>query len=217
MEKNAKAKMLVVDDHSLILDGICRIVNKIPEVLIADAVTSGKQAIELISQRDYDIYLLDVSIPDVSGFDLITQIREVNEQARIIINTMHEEIWIINRLIRSGVNAVILKTSASSELLDAIHCVLKGETYTCPRFESICQKLRYSLMHSQPKDVPTKRELDVLQAVAKGFSTHEIAALLAISENTVETFRKRLISKFGARNAIDMVIKAVERGWLILR
>ena len=72
-------------------------------------------------------------------------------------------------------------------------------------------------MHSQPKDVPTKRELDVLQAVAKGFSTHEIAALLAISENTVETFRKRLISKFGARNAIDMVIKAVERGWLILR
>lgn len=217
MEKNAKAKMLVVDDHSLILDGICRIVNKIPEVLIADAVTSGKQAIELISQRDYDIYLLDVSIPDVSGFDLITQIREVNEQARIIINTMHEEIWIINRLIRSGVNAVILKTSASSELLNAIHCVLKGETYTCPRFESICQKLRYSLMHSQPKDVPTKRELDVLQAVAKGFSTHEIAALLAISENTVETFRKRLISKFGAKNAIDMVIKAVERGWLILR
>ena len=217
MEKNAKAKMLVVDDHSLILDGICRIVNKIPEVLIADAVTSGKQAIELISQRDYDIYLLDVSIPDVSGFDLITQIREVNEQARIIINTMHEEIWIINRLIRSGVNAVILKTSASSELLNAIHCVLKGETYTCPRFESICQKLRDSLMHSQPKDVPTKRELDVLQAVAKGFSTHEIAALLAISENTVETFRKRLISKFGARNAIDMVIKAVERGWLILR
>lgn len=217
MEKNAKAKMLVVDDHSLILDGICRIVNKIPEVLIADAVTSGKQAIELISQRDYDIYLLDVSIPDVSGFDLITQIREVNEQARIIINTMHEEIWIINRLIRSGVNAVILKTSASSELLNAIHCVLKGETYTCPRFESICQKLRYSLMHSQPKDVPTKRELDVLQAVAKGFSTHEIAALLAISENTVETFRKRLISKFGARNAIDMVIRAVERGWLILR
>lgn len=217
MEKNAKAKMLVVDDHSLILDGICRIVNKIPEVLIADAVTSGKQAIELISQRDYDIYLLDVSIPDVSGFDLITQIREVNEQARIIINTMHEEIWIINRLIRSGVNAVILKTSASSELSNAIHCVLKGETYTCPRFESICQKLRYSLMHSQPKDVPTKRELDVLQAVAKGFSTHEIAALLAISENTVETFRKRLISKFGARNAIDMVIKAVERGWLILR
>lgn len=217
MEKNAKAKMLVVDDHSLILDGICRIVNKIPEVLIADAVTSGKQAIELISQRDYDIYLLDVSIPDVSGFDLITQIREVNEQARIIINTMHEEIWIINRLIRSGVNAVILKTSASSELLNAIHCVLKGETYTCPRFESICQKLRYSLMHSQPKDVPTKRELDVLQAVAKGFSTHEIAALLVISENTVETFRKRLISKFGARNAIDMVIKAVERGWLILR
>ena len=216
MEKKVKAEMLVVDDHSLILDGICKIVNKMPEVVVADAVTSGKQALELIAQRDYDIYLLDVSVPDVSGFDLITQIREVNEQARIIVNTMHEEIWIINRLARSGVNAVILKTSASSELSNAIRCVLKGETYACPRFESIYQKLRHSSVALQPKDVPTKRELDVLRAVAKGFSNNEISALLAISENTVETFRRRLISKFGAKNAIDMVVKAVEQGWLIL-
>ena len=216
MEKKVKAEMLVVDDHSLILDGICKIVNKMPEVIIADAVTSGRKALELVAQRDYDVYILDVSMPGVSGFDLITQIREVNEQARIIVNTMHEEIWIINRLVRSGVNAVILKTSASSELTNAIRCVLKGETYTCPRFESICQKLRHSSMTLQPNDIPTKRELDVLQAVAKGLNTHEIAALLVISENTVETFRKRLISKFEAKNAVDMVIKAIEQGWLIL-
>lgn len=216
MEKILKAEMLVVDDHSLILEGICKIVSQMPEIVVADAVTSGKSAMELIARCDYDIYILDVSMPDISGFDLITQIREVNEQARIIVNTMHEEIWIINRLIQSGVNAVILKTSASSELTNAIHCVLKGETYTCPRFENICRKLRHSSMTLQPKDAPTKREFDVLQAVAKGFSTHEIAAKLSISENTVETFRKRLISKFEAKNAIDMVVKAVEQGWLML-
>mgnify|MGYP003211072852 FL=1 len=93
MEKNVKAELLVVDDHSLVLEGICKIVNKMPDVTVADAVTSGKRAAELIEERDYDVYILDISIPDVSGFDLITQIRELNDQARIIVNTMHEEIW----------------------------------------------------------------------------------------------------------------------------
>lgn len=217
MEKKVKAEMLVVDDHSLILDGICKVINKMSEALVTDAVTSGRQASELIAQRDYDIYILDVNLPDISGFDLIKQIREQNEQARIIINTMHEEIWIVNRLVRSGVNAVILKSSASSELVNAIRSVLKGEVYACPRFESIAHKLQHPSTTLQPKDVPTKRELDVLQAVSKGLNTHEIARLLNISENTVETFRKRLISKFEAKNAIDMVVKAALRGWITLQ
>lgn len=206
MEKNVKAELLVVDDHSLILEGICKIVNKMPEVTVADAVTSGKQA----------IYILDISIPDISGFELIAKIRELNDQAKIVVNTMHEEIWMVNRLVQCGVNAVILKSSAHAELVAAIRSVLRGESYTCPRFASILQKLNSSSSGLQPKDAPTRRERDVLEAVAKGMNTHEIAALLKISENTVETFRKRLISKFGAKNAIDMVVKAVSQGWIKL-
>ena len=91
MEKNVKAELLVVDDHSLILEGICKIVNKMPEVTVADAVTSGKQAIKLIEERDYDVYILDISIPDISGFELIAKIRELNDQAKIVVNTMHED------------------------------------------------------------------------------------------------------------------------------
>lgn len=216
MEKNVKAELLVVDDHSLVLEGICKIVNKMPDVTVADAVTSGKRAAELIEERDYDVYILDISIPDVSGFDLIAQIRELNDQARIIVNTMYEEIWMVNRLVQCGVNAVILKASASTELVAAIRSVLRGETYTCPRFASISQKLSSGLAGLQAKDAPTRRERDVLEAVAKGMNTHEIAILLKISENTVETFRKRLISKFGAKNAIDMVVKAVAQGWIKL-
>lgn len=100
MEKNVKAELLVVDDHSLILEGICKIVNKMPEVTVADAVTSGKQAIKLIEERDYDVYILDISIPDISGFELIAKIRELNDQAKIVVNTMHEEIWMVNRLVQ---------------------------------------------------------------------------------------------------------------------
>ncbi len=216
MEKNVKAELLVVDDHSLMLEGICRVVNKMPEAIVADAVTSGKRAVELIEKRDYDVHILDISIPDMSGFELIAKLRELNDQARIIVNTMHEEIWMVNRLVQCGVNAVILKASTPTELMAAIRSVLKGETYTCSRFASISQKLGSVSAGLQFKNAPTRRERDVLEAVSKGLNTHEIAELLRISENTVETFRKRLISKFGAKNAIDMVVKAATQGWIKL-
>ena len=103
------------------------------------------------------------------------------------------------------------RVRAVSEHLLVVNLMMKNLT-----FASILQKLNSSSSGLQPKDAPTRRERDVLEAVAKGMNTHEIAALLKISENTVETFRKRLISKFGAKNAIDMVVKAVSQGWIKL-
>lgn len=214
MEKNLNAEILAVDDHYLILEGICKVVNRMPEVIAVDTATSGKQALELIAMHDYDVYILDVNIPDISGFDLIVRIRELNENARIIIYTMHEEIWNINRLVLCKVNAVVLKSSVTSNLVDAIRSVLQGDSYACPRFATISRKLCNTSALAQSKGIPTKREQDVLRAVARGLNTHEIADLLGISENTVETFRKRLISKFKAKNAIDMVLKAVSQGWI---
>lgn len=214
MEDKMKAEILVVDDHSLILEGICRVLKRIPEVVVADAVTSGKKAAALIAKRDYDLYILDVSMPDMSGFDLIALIREMNSDARIIINTMHEEIWMVNRLAQSGVNAILLKSADSVELELAVRKVLEGESYTCERFNFICQKLHRSSANVHTKDVPTSRELEVLRGIAQGMSTLEIASSLHVSENTVETFRRRLISKFDAKNSVDMVMKAVARGWI---
>lgn len=214
MEVEMRASVLVVDDHDLVLEGIRMVLSKIPEVYLADAVTTGKEALRLIEQRDYDLYILDVSIPDVSGFDLIANIRQLNPQARIIVNTMHEEIWNINRLVRCKVNAVVLKASASTELVSAIYYVLRGDTYVCERFASISQKLHAGTVFMLSQDKPTKREQEVLEAIAKGMNTHEIANLLRVSENTVETFRRRLLLKFGAKNATEMVVQAIAKGWI---
>lgn len=216
MEKNVKADVLVVDDHSLVLEGICKVVDQMPEVAGLLATTSGKRALELISERMFDVYILDLSMPEVSGFDLIAAIREVNAKARIVVSTMHEEVWMVNRMINSGVNAIVLKSSASEELVAAVRAVLSGNIYTCPRFTSISKKMKANLDGIHDDDLPTRREREVLEAMAKGMNTHEIALFLKISENTVETFRKRLMSKFGAKNATDIVVKAITRGWIEL-
>lgn len=211
---DGKAEILLIDDHALILEGIQRMLERIPEVQISDTATSGKVAAELINKRDYDVYILDVNLPDISGLELAEMIRKHNKSARIIVNTMHEEVWMINRLIRQKVDGVVLKSSDAEEIVKAVEHVLQGEPYACPRFMAIRQKLGDGLVTAHPKDVPTKRELEVLRAVAKGYNTHEIAKELQISENTVETFRKRLMQKFCAKNAIDLVVKAIVRGWI---
>lgn len=207
-----KAEILLVDDHTLILEGMRRVLDCIPEVRVADAVTSGKEAMALIEKKDYDMYILDVNLPDVSGMELIERLRERKRNARIIVNTLHEEIWTIHKLVNLKVNAVVLKSSDAREIENAVKAVLRGESYTCPRFRSIRLKIEEESVRACPKDLPTKRETEVLRAISKGDSTHEIAAKLQISENTVETFRKRLIQKFGAKNAIDLVMKAIAKG-----
>ncbi len=216
--EHTKTEILLVDDHSLILQGIRRIVEQIPCISLIHTATSGTEASQMIKQYSYDIYMLDIDLPDISGFELVKQIRAKDEYARIIVNTMHEEVWILNKLIKCEVNSVILKSSDEKAVEQAINHVLNDKSYCCPRFEHIRRKLRYGVcaeLHED--DIPTKRELEVLQAISTGNSTPQIASMLQISENTVETFRKRLMLKFDAKNAIDMVVKAVAKGWIRIK
>lgn len=209
-------EILLVDDHSLILAGIGRIVERIPEISKVHAVTSAREAAGLIVSRAFDIYMLDIELPDGSGFDLIKQIRAKDEDARIIINTMHEQVWIINKLIKCQVDAIILKSSESGVVEQAVQAVINDRPYCCPRFEHISRRLRNGKNRELPDDAPTKRELEVLKAIAQGNSTIQIARMLGISENTVETYRKQLFLKFDAKNAIDLAMKAVAKGWITI-
>ena len=211
-----KMEILLVDDHSLILAGIKSIVERIPEIATAYTAMSGKEASSLISTRNFDIYMLDIELPDASGFDLIKQIREKDKDARIIINTMHEQVWIINKLIKYQVDSIILKSSESTVVEQAIKAVINDRSYCCPRFEHISRKLRNGKNAELPVDNPTKRELEVLKAISKGNSTTQIAQMLGISVNTVETYRKQLFLKFGAKNVIELTMKALTQGWITI-
>ena len=130
---------------------------------------------------------------------------------------MHEEIWIVNKLRHPDINAVVFKSSGTEALREAVCAVMVDENYYCQRYQQLYkEKSRPDDETELPDMLPTSRELDVLKAIAQGMSTHEISRYLFISENTVEWHRKNLMLKFAARNATDLVIKALTKGYLTI-
>lgn len=210
---NRKAQILLVDDHTLILQGMKHVIAQMSEIDRVCTASSGAEAMQLISTRPFDLYLLDIELPDTNGFELITQIQQKYPEARILINTMHEEIWTLKKLVKADISGAILKSADINELTLAIQTILKGEHYFCKRFTSILNRLH---MEDRIKETLTLRELEVLQAIAKGYNTREIADLLHVSNNTIESHRKSLMSKLEAKNVVDLVLKAIHLGIISL-
>ena len=210
---NPKAKILLVDDHTLILQGIKHVVSQMPEIDIVYTASSGSEAMRLANLQPFDLYLLDIELPDTNGFDLIQKILQKYPDARILINTMHEEIWTLKRLMKAPIRGAILKSADINELVTAIQTILEGETYVCKRFKEILNRI-----HAEEpiKEQLPLRERDVLQAIARGLNTREIAELFHVSNNTIESHRKSLMAKLEAKNAVDLVLKAIHLGIISL-
>lgn len=209
------ADIAIADDHSLVLEGLRSLISGMPGVGHIEGMNCGTQLLSRIKERSFSLYIIDIELPDIDGFDLIDQIRSLHPNAHFMVNTMHEEIWTVSKLLHYKVDAVVFKSSSSTLIREAIKAVLGGDTYFCPRFCRMMDRVRRRERWAveNPFQI-TGRELEVLKAIAAGLRSTEIAAKLFISENTVETHRRNLMTKLSARNSADMVMKAVERGLL---
>lgn len=202
--------LVVIDDHPLVLEGLRSLLEGNPHLRSTTYIRSGRELLSMLLLQSHDVYMVDIDISDTDGISLISKIRTAYPSARIIVNTLHEEPWIVKRLEDLGVDAVILRTSDPENILRAIEAISDGQRYFCPEFN------RRKTSRQPRADAPSPREMEVLKAMAHGYSTLEISHLLFISENTVETHRKNLMLKLGARNATDLVLRAIERGYLTL-
>ncbi|WP_300728848.1 response regulator transcription factor [uncultured Bacteroides sp.] len=207
-----KSNILLVDDHALILQGMKHLIQQMPEIGNVSTASTGKEAVHIINSQPFDLYMLDLELPDMTGFELIEVIRKKKPQARILISTMHEEIWTIKRLIQNNIDGAVLKSTDTFELKLAIQKIMGGETYFCRRFERILQRSNNSKVESSVKDRLTQREIEVLKAIAQGLNTREIAEFFHVSSNTIESHRKNLMIKLEAKNAVDLVLKAINYG-----
>ena len=200
------AHILVVDDHSLVLKALKDILKAdFPNAVISDA-NSGTAALELLAKTHFDVVILDIGLPDVSGLDMISQIKSLCPGMRIIVNTMHEELWFVKQLLKSDVDAILFKSLDSSAIVDAVVNVLAGNKYYCD------EVARMNDSGILTEDNVTPRELDVLKLISEGLSNNEISTALCISVNTVDTHRRHLMEKLNAKNAADLVMTGVSMG-----
>lgn len=210
-EDTGKLQLLLVDDHPVILEGIKNIIQSFREIDKIYTASTGEKALEQLSSHTINICIIDIELPDISGFDLIEQIRSLYPDIRIIIETMHNEIWSIRRMIESEADAIVLKQSDPDELHKAVCAVANGEKYYC----RYVQQYQKDKQPGSDKDL-SKRELEVLKYIAKGMKSNEIAEILYISVNTVEFHRKQIMMKLYARNVSDMISKAIKKGLLVV-
>lgn len=214
--KEREIRILLVDDHDLVLQGLKRIVEcSLPEIKNVCTASSGQEALLLIASQRFNLFVLDMELPDISGMDIIVRIREKDPQARIIVNTMHEEIWFIKNLIQCSVDGILFKSIDSTKIAEAIRRVLDGETYYCPYAEHVRAQMKRS--DEGRREELTSRELDVLKRISEGKNTQEIAQELCVSTNTVDTHRRHLMDKLDARNVADLIMTAISKGIIPIR
>lgn len=199
--------ILIIEDHQIVLLGLVTILSTFGDIKRIDKAITGSEALALVKDHAFDIIILDVELPDISGFTLLSQIREICPDVSVVFHSMHEEFWIIRQMMVSGADAIVLKSDDITELRMALEKVVVGDSYYSSRFEEYCRKY-------EKQQMPTDRELDVLRAIAEGKRTSEIADMLFVSANTVEFHRKRLLRKLGVSNVAELIREAMERGFL---
>lgn len=201
-------KIAVVDDHELIIEGIISTLKNNAEYKVEKFGDATALAKKMDAGKDYDIYIIDLELPDLDGFALINLIRVRNPQARIIVNTVHDELWTLRKLLTCDVNAIIYKSGRRDEIIKAIDAILNGKNYYCEAVNNVISEV------ADASKFPTSRELEVLSRIAQGKTSREIAADLFVSDNTVEAHRKSLFQKLEAVNVADLVVKAIAKGYI---
>lgn len=204
--------ILIADDHELIMVGINSILKEhftIDEIVM---LTNPQDVIDQVDKRLFDLYILDLEFKDITGFSLIKHIRKKDPNAKIIVNTMHEEIWNVNQLLELGTNAIILKRSSGEYLKHAVTAVMKNKQFLCPKFEKLKEK--YAIYRKRVKSKNsqlTQTEQIVLKYIVEGYTSKAIAEALSVSEDAIEAHRKNLFIKLEARNVAHLVSIAIRQ------
>jgi DNA-binding NarL/FixJ family response regulator len=216
-EQRKKIRLLIADDHLVMLDGLVSLLKEEKNFEITDTANNGEQVIELVTRKEYDICLLDISMPLLDGIEAAKWIRKNKPHVKIIILTTHNEEEIIAEMLSIGVNGYMLKTSTRQELMEGINRVMDGKMFFTDEVQAAI--LNDYINKSDPRKrsateviVFTGRENEILQLLAKGFTNDKIADKLQISFRTVETHRKNMMQKTKSHNVAGLLEYAYKKG-----
>lgn len=205
MSQPSHIRVLVVDDHPVVRQGLIGMLEEAPDIVIVGQGRNGHEAIAVFQQQQPDVTLMDLRMPEMEGVPAITVICNEFPNARIIVLTTYDTDEEIYRGLRAGAKGYLLKDSEPEELLTAIRTVNRGQQYIPP---NVAAKLVQRMTGPELSD----RELEVLQLIGQGMSNQEISTALNISESTVKTHVNRILSKLDVKDRTQAAIIALKRG-----
>lgn len=208
-----KINIVIVDDHKMFLQGISLLLDTIENIAITGIATNGQEALLLLDNKNIDVILLDINMPDMDGIELSKIIKKKYPNIKILIVSTYSNTQIVSRLIRIGIDGYVLKNAGKEILHNAIKTIHNGGTYFTKEIAEREQKNKTKLKKSQfyVSDL-SKREKEILCLIAKELTASEISEQLFISINTVNTHRRNLLSKLNAKNTAGLVKYAIENG-----
>lgn len=203
-------RIVLADDHQIVRQGLRALLVREGFQVLAEGA-NGTEAVKLAAELKPDVVLLDLTMPLLNGLDAGRQILRARPETRVVLLTMHAEEHQIAEALRIGIRAYILKTQAAEDLVQAIRAVMSGQTYLSPGISSLVVKGFLSCPQA-PADRLAPRERQVLQLVAEGKTSKEIAALMGLSVKTAESYRARVMEKLEIHETAGLVRYAIRHG-----
>lgn len=207
MQTIDKANLLIIEDHDIVALGIKTLLAGSTALGIIDFATTAKLAMEKTVNQHFDLYIIDVELPDMSGIDLINSLKTLSPDSAFIFHTIHDELWTLRQMMKSGADGIVMKSDDTTELIAAIEQVLDGGSYFSKQYRLACQEME------QYQEL-SAREIEVLRLIAEGLMTRDIATRLFVSDNTIEFHRKRIMRKLRASNMAQLVKEGIARGYI---
>jgi two-component system response regulator NreC len=211
-----KIRVLVVDDHTIVRDGICALLALAADIEVVGEAANGKEALEMVKKLELDVVLMDIAMPIMGGLEATRRIHKECPEAKVIALTQYDDKEYVFPLLEAGARGFVSKAAASSELTSAIRYIYRGESFLSPSVAKVMvedyQQGAALRDKSDPYQQLTDREREVLKLIAEGYTTQQIADILIISPKTVEGHKTSLMAKLDIHSRIDLVKYALRKG-----
>lgn len=205
-------KIIVVDDHAVVRRGLIQILESMREVNSVSEARSGNELIELLKEDEYDVVVLDISMPGKSGLDVLKEIKAIKQNISVLILSIHPEEQYAVRALKAGASGYITKDSAPEELVTAVKRIMEGRKYIS---QSLAEKLAGSYDITSPKlphEILSDREFEVFKMIASGNTVSNIAESLFLSAKTISTYQSRIYEKTGLKSRSEITLYAIKNG-----
>jgi len=210
--QNELVRVLIVDDHAIVREGLKRILADAPELRVAGEAATGTEAIRLVREESWGVMLLDISLPGANGLEVLRAVKEHAPKLPVLVLTMYSEDQYALRMLKAGAAGYLTKEGAPAQLVAAIRKVASGGKYISP---AVAEKLAWELERKrQPathEDL-SNREFEILRLIASGKTVSEIARDLTLSVKTVSTYRMRLLTKLNMKSNAELTHYAIKGG-----